>query len=484
MNDAAIDMKIKGMATTARFVKNWAYLLGSSVFCQILGMIAILRVARVLAPTGYGLYSLVLTTASIGLVFAGFGMRNVIIRDCARYPENTRSLFSVSLSLRAIIGVIAGLGIILYATLSKSSLPAPLGVFAVIILSSQIVWDTAESISFGRQRMEFSSWINTAGSLFWVLWVWVVPASVLTIEVVSISFALLQVAKAGAFIWKIKLIIPSAPSLDKRSAKKNARYLMIESLPFFWLALLTMLTNQLPILLLAERSNPEQVGLFNVGFRLLNPLQLLIITGLSVLYPYLSQAKDRENAKYMRAIESALKMTVLIGSGCAFLITLFRVEIVKILFGADYAGSADAMVFQCWYTVLYAILCLIGTSLGASNKQKWLAALSTAYTLIVMPIIWFGASYGATGLAAAMAIGALINLSYHWYVFQRSLPGRFPRRDIIISIIIFGCAVLGSWLTAANNSLIIKAILMIVVLLAMAIFILKEWARVNSLSAI
>jgi O-antigen/teichoic acid export membrane protein len=479
MKQAVFIQPVNIQATSGRFVKNWAYLLTSSVFCQILGMIAMIRVARVLAPAGYGYFNLIQTTAGIGMVIAGLGMRNVIIRDCARYPDRTRVLYSASLLIRSGIGIIVALGIILYAKLSPNALPSSLGGFAVVILFGQILWDTTESISFGRQRMEYSSWINTLGSVLWVLWIWFAPASILNIVIVSLSFTSLQLFKAIIFGWQVKQIIPPSHSSDKTNSQKESRRLMIDSLPFYWLALLTMASSQLPILILAERSNSEQVGFFNVGFRLLNPLQLLIMTGLSVLYPYLSQAKIRDPVQYMQAIEKALKMTIIIGSGSAFLISLLRKEVVEILFGAKYADSAAAMAYQCWYTVLYAILCLIGTSLGASDKQRWLAALSTVYTVVALPIIWFGSAHGAKGLAAAMLIGAALNMTYHWYIFQKSLPGRFPSRFVVRSFVILSCSALCSWLISEKIHMIIKILISCIILIAMLSIVMKEWKNLN-----
>lgn len=481
MNEASMQaVKLKGISASRRFVRNWTYLLTSSVFCQTLGMVAMIRVARALAPAGYGYYNLVQTTASIGMVFAGLGMRNVIIRDCARYPDKTGTLYLTSLSIRFIFGFIVTLGIILYALLSPNALPVSLSGFVVMILFAQIIWDSTESISFGLQRMEFSSWINTLGSVIWVLWVWCAPTSVLTIVVVSFSFALLQLFKSGIFSWRLRRIIRFPNKLDKRGVQKAAaRGLIIDSLPFYWLALMTMVQNQLPVLILAARSNSEQVGLFNVGFRLLIPLQLLVMTGLSVLYPYLSQAKIQNAAQYMQAIERALKMIIVIGGSCAFLVSLLRMEVVYILFGAKYAGSSNAMAYQCWFTVFYAILCLIGTSLGASDKQRWLAALTTVYTIIAFPIVWFGTAYGATGLAAGMAVAAAINLSYHLYFFIKSLPGKLHPRILVRSILILISAILFSWLIPTNIFLIIKVAIAIIVLFFIGKLLWKEWKHVK-----
>lgn len=462
-----------------RFVKNWAYLLSASIVSQLLGMIATIRIARVISPAGFGHFSLVQTTAGIGLVVVGLGMRNTIIRDSARYSERAGVLFAAGLWIRIFFGIFIGAGIVLYAALSPKILPTSLSGYTVLLLFGLIVWDTTESISFGSQRMEYSSGISALGSILWALWIWSLPRSTLTVASVSFSFAMLQILKAGAFTSQLKRIAPTAGPWDLSSARGEFRRLIVDSFPFYWLALLTMFQIQIPILLLAERSDPTQVGLYNVGFRLLNPLQLLMATGLSALYPYLSKAKVHDPARYMKTIELAIKITIFVGSGLAMVISFIRVEVVKILFGSPYLKSADAMVFQCWYTVLYAMLCLLGTSLAASDKQRWLANLSTANTIVVLPLIWIGAAHGATGLAAGLAGSAVINLVYVWIVFQKSLPGRLDPRLAVQSFGILACAGVGSRIIPITCPVIIRVAMAGIILIGIGIVVLKGWQKVE-----
>jgi len=478
MNEAVTQaLPPTGISTTRRFIKNWAYLFTSSVFCQALGMISLIRVARVLAPAGYGYFNIVQTTAGMALIIAGLGMRNVIIRDCARNPENTKALYTASLFLRFLLSFVVGMGIILYALLSPRVLPISLSGFAIMLLIGQMMWDTTESVSFGLQQMEFSSRTNTIGSIIWVLWVWCVPASVLSVAVISFSFALLQISKAILLGRQVNRVIPEARPLDRSHLRKDALSLMIASLPFYWMMLLETVSHGLPVLILAQRSNPEQVGLFNVGFRLLNPLRLLFLTSTSVLYPYLSNAKVENPAQYMKVIEKALKAALVLGSACAFLVFLLRVEVVSLLFGEKYGGSSDAMAYQCWFIVLLAIQYIFGISLLAGDRQRLWAILTTVYTIIILPIVWFGAGHGATGLAAGMAVGVAISVIFIWPFFKKSLPSGFQSKNVTRSFIVFGIAILSSWLMPNNISLVIRIPIACIILFTLAILLLKEWKK-------
>jgi len=69
MNEAAAQTTtLRRIFATGSFAKNWAYLFTSSVFSQAFGMISLIRVARLLAPAGYGYFNIVQTSAHMGMV--------------------------------------------------------------------------------------------------------------------------------------------------------------------------------------------------------------------------------------------------------------------------------------------------------------------------------------------------------------------------------------------------------------------------------
>jgi O-antigen/teichoic acid export membrane protein len=437
--------KIFARLSHSVFARNWSMLFLSGFFSQVLGMVALIRVARILMPAGYGKFNLVQSIASIGFIIASLGFRQVIIRESARYPEKSSSILFSSLIIRVISGVITAFGVLIYIYFANNGLTFSFAYIAIVLLGGQLLWDSVESIAFGHQRMQHSSSINMAGSVLWVIMVWIVPAWLLTPLIVSAAFAFLQLFKAGIYFIVGKkyrlyqfLILPG-------DVFGNIRSLISGSLPFYWLALLTSVTNQIPILLLAQRSGSAEVGLYNIGFRLLNPLQMLIQTAIVALYPMLAKYERSQIEQFMKMVKRALIGLCVIGTISALAISLIRTEVVVVLFGKGYLPSADAMMYQCWYTLIYAIFCLIGTVLAARDKQRWLAWLSTVYAIITMPILWYASASGAKGLAIGIVIAAILNFTYHWYYFEKSLPAKLPLKYLASIVALIGSGMVLSW---------------------------------------
>src|SRR4051794_27964910 len=101
-------MRYQGIASLrtalsrSAFARNWSMLVVSGITCQVLGVLATFRIARVLAPSGYGEYNLVQVTGALGAVFAALGLSNVLIRRSARKPEETGILLATATGMRAI----------------------------------------------------------------------------------------------------------------------------------------------------------------------------------------------------------------------------------------------------------------------------------------------------------------------------------------------------------------------------------------------
>src|SRR5438093_1580027 len=124
-----------GEVARSRFARNWSLLVTSNLLVQTLAMLATIRIARVLAPQGYGAFNLVQALAVLGALLAGLGTRQVLIRACAREPRRTRQLLAAASVLRVAPLATVGIGIVIYSALSQEELTPTLGLLAVAAMA-------------------------------------------------------------------------------------------------------------------------------------------------------------------------------------------------------------------------------------------------------------------------------------------------------------------------------------------------------------
>jgi PST family polysaccharide transporter len=427
-----------------RFARNWSVLTLSKLSCQLLGVMATIRVARTLSPQNYGLFSLVQTTAFLGLVLAGFGLRQVIIRIGSRHPEQSGHLVRSSIALLLISGCVVNSIILFFGPLISDSLSVAISAIIVGFVFGLLLWEIMESIAFANERAQDSASINFFGSLLWTTFVWICPESWLDITTVCLVFACIQCMKSLAFYYIEKRNLASTTTTKRYPLSR----LVSESLPFYWLALFSVATIQLPIIILAKGSGMVEVGFYGAAQRVIDPLNIVIYSGILMLYPVLSKAAFINSALFMDRLKYFISILVVIGSAFAMFVSFFKYEITFLLFGPQFESTADTLAILAWMPLLANLFALIACVLSSLKKQRWLAVFSMVQAIVSLPIIWYGSKFGSTGLAVAMVIAATINIGYQWVLMEQALPSSiektYKRRWVAIMLCWLLFSVLGS----------------------------------------
>ncbi len=447
------------------FAKNWSLLTLSKLFCQAIGMLATVRVARLLSPEGYGYFNLMQSTASLGVVLAGLGIRQVIIRKSARYPEQCQSILSSSIILLAISGFIVGICIVTYCSILTHTVSFTLSGISFGLVLGLLLWDLVESIAFGNERMESSAYINIIGSLIWTLLVWVAPLNFFSINNLCFTFVFLQCTKSLIYYYFLK----KADFFRKTQVKTSLLKLVYESLPFYWLAVLSIATIQLPLIILAKRSNILEVGFYSAAEKVISPFQMIMYAGVLALYPSLSKIAFKNNKLYMTKVKHFIVLSVFFNSIIGMSISIFRGEITPFLFGIQYTQTADTLFILAWYPSLMNTFALISCILSSLNKQFLLAKLATLYAIISLPLIWYGAKFGSYGLATSLLLSSLINMTYHWIIMERKLPQYFDISYKFGIILIIFISVILSYAIPTTMPIIFKVFVLVFFVMILSI---------------
>ncbi len=470
------------MLLGSAFARNWSLLAFSSLASQGLGMLATIRISRTLGPAGYGLYGLVQTLATLSVLASGLGFRNTITRETARHPDQSRSLLVTSALLRLPTIAIVGAGVLLYAYLTAQVLPLIFGVVAVLLAAALSAWEVIEAVAFGHERMQYSAAINLGGSVLWLTVIALTPTRWLTPLYVSVAFALLQVVELVPY-----LIVGRRARIFRGGSRVSGwRDLVQPSLPFYWLGILTAINTSLPVVFLASRSGSAAVGIYSVGFRLMAPLTAVLGTALMALYPGMSQAAVTDPHRLTQTVRRAVLGIVGLGAACAVGISLLRWELVQLLFGAAYRQTPDVMAFQIWTVVLTALRDLIGYGLAAIDRQKLEAGLSTAYSMVVLPLVWWGAGQGAMGLAQAALLAMALNMIPYWVAFQRALPEHMPKTFGLAPAGILAGGIAASWLIPESVPLALRLVLSLAAVSVVVVLAARRtlaWPEVEAGSA-
>lgn len=436
-------------------------------------MVINIILARKLAPESYGLYALFLTYITMFFTFSTFGLRRIVIRCIARDQDNSKRYFVISLIIRFYGIILASLAFVVYNKIN----PVFDDNFMVLMILAgvffQSYWEGFQNVAFGMERMETTSYINVGMSLILMLSYLCIDSSFISVRLVTGIYIINFFAKDFLYLFSLvkQKLIRGFYKYNRQEFRLLEKEMLVDSVPYYILNIFSLASTQLPILFLNSNSSITEVSYFNIANKLLLPMTLFIHSALVALFP--NQAKEyvRNRKRFTSKASQMLLFISIVGTIACLIISLFKDEVVLLLFGESYSSTGDVLTLQCWYMILFSIFGFIGNTLGAADKQKWIASLSIFYACVNAPLLWFSSKFGATGLSYGYLIGALLNMTYHIYYLQKAMPVKIPTKTFIWT---FMMLLVGFMFSVITNTLPLPLKIGIFIIMIVTIFIYRS----------
>ena len=413
----------------------------SDVTQAIIGFFTFMILARKLNPEGYGIFNVLLALVSIFSVFAvNISASQVIIREVTLNPTTSSSLYKIVFPIRILSLLFAIVGLILYQIFTGDTNYGLIFATSLIVVAT-VVWDLAESIAFGHFITKWTTIISIVASIAWLIIVLLLPINGVTVDIVIWLYTIVFLIRG--FIYIIISYSKFVKSNDELSNIKLNSILWM-SMPFLWMRVVGIFGEQVPLLLLKGFSGATEVGYFSVGNRFVVPITIAITTGLRAVFPFMTKLYKEDKIQFSRMLLQGFSFVFIIGGTIATVLTLSSSIWITLIFGNSYQESINAFNYQAWFGVLLCFDLLLATVLASTYRQKTLAIITTIDVLIIFPLIYFGAKYGAEGMAIAKLTGAFITICYHIFVVSFVLKINLISKAFVLSVAYFMIFMLSS----------------------------------------
>jgi O-antigen/teichoic acid export membrane protein len=469
--------------TGRKILRNWSLLTVSNIVQQGLGFLVLIPIARALALSAYGTFTLILTAVGIAQVFSSLAARMVVIREVARNGNNLSRLARKTLSL-AILGFFcAAVPLIAYLYVGEDIASTALLAISVLLLLSQILWNYAEPLTFGKEQMQFSSIIGSAFAVIWAGLVFLSPGLILDLTSLLLAYVLVQFARSLVylfFIWRADYFketagTPPDPAIGYRS-------LLSQSIPLYLSGILNVSITQLPILFLAANSGSVEVAYYGLGSKLSLPFILVCSNLVNAIYPLLSRLyKEGDTASFAWQLKRLFTAVWFLGVGISFILSIFSADIIRIVFGSKFEAASPVFAILLWVTLNHLIHSCMGLVFLAADREKLMVKLSVCNGVITGVAAFAGSFHGASGLAVGTFIGLSLSYLIHWHYVQtlvRIPIGRFTLYGFYAAYLVLGLgclyaghfglavksgalfiALIGAWTAYSRNRMLITGIL-------------------------
>ncbi|NOY52924.1 MAG: oligosaccharide flippase family protein [Deltaproteobacteria bacterium] len=385
---------------TSRFSKNVLALVSGAFIAQVISFAASPILTRLYTPENFGLFALFLSYVNIVSKVGTLCYERAII-----LPKNNSSAYNIAFLSLIILLVIALLSTSLIFAFSGRLLSLLKGAYTI----SWLYWVPAGLLLVGIFNIVKSLHIRQKGFRS-IAFARIGEAA--SASVAKIAIALFAGATAGGlilgtitgFMVSLAIIIRSPDlfhfaeirrSLNSKSIKAVAVEYIQFPLYATCNAILTVITQNLIVLVFSIIFSPVIVGLYSLGNRIIRrPLNIMSMSVQNVFF----QRIAHEYNHGARILPSLIKTTgVLFITGCIpfLLLMIYAEPLFGTIFGKKwFQAGVYVRILSPWFLVLFAVA-PANTTYEVFKKQHMKVFFTLAKALLSISAIWLG--YKLTG---------------------------------------------------------------------------------------
>jgi len=378
------------MNKIANIAKNTSYLTLALILQKIISFSYFTLLARFVGPAFLGKYYLAISLTTIFAIFIDLGLANVLTREVAKKDKEPSVWLGNILALKIPLTLLTLLAlVILVGFLGYDSLTKTLVYVSAISMVLDSFTNSFFATSRGCHNLKFESIASVVfqlivlffgygalllgGGLIWAMLALALSSVFNFFYSLSIVYFKLKI--------KIKLIWDSVFAKD----------LIKIAWPFALFAIFQRFYTYLDSVFLSIFSGDEQVGLYQVAFKIIYALQFLPLAFTASLYPALSSYWRHNKEQLAITFERALNYLTIISLPIIVGVFLLADKIV-LLFKDDYSAAAWPLKISIISLFFIFLNFPVGSLLNACDAQKRntrnmiiVTIASVALNLILIP---------------------------------------------------------------------------------------------------
>lgn len=397
-----------------KFIQNLFILLGLNLLVKPFYLLIVeTEIQNRTGPDDFGMYFALINFSFIINIIPDLGITNWNTRRTSQhgYPgrDNFNKLIKLRLVLAAIYLVVAMvIGMFLHYTHNQ--------LWYLLVLSFNQVMVSAilyiRSFLSGMQLFKSDSIVSVLDRLLLLILMsvllWGIPQY-------SAIFHIEWLIYGQTLCYAITLIIAVILVL-KGSAKKEAKAIQTirtgevikESLPFALLIMLSMLGYRADSVMLERMSGAEQAGIYAMGFRFFEAVNMISYLFAVLLLPMFSKllAEKQSIAPLLQLGFKVLYSSIL---GVCILSITYNTEILQLFYERNIFEASESFAWLMLSSLFFSMQYISGTLITASGKMKpliWIALGGMIYNMILNLI--YIPSEGALGAAKASCFTQMV----------------------------------------------------------------------------
>lgn len=402
--------------------KNTTILALGQLITKSFQIVYIAVLARYVLAEGIGIITISISISAMAFVFVNLGFSTLITRDVA-VDRNSTALYMVSVNtIKLILGV--GAIIIIYV-ISKAYSPETRVIIMMYAFLTMLgsIYSTFSAVCQGHEKMAYDvvlqlgrDMLNIGLSLLAIYF----KASLVVIVGVSLFATTIQLFFVLPLLRSLKV------PLFVRLGIAELRRIILLSLPFTALVLVSVVGNNLATIILSRYVDKQEMGLYGAALNLYGTLVIIPTVLSTAIFPVFARLSSDSSNKISIVFQKSFELFLIIEFPLVSLNILMAKQTVELIYGASFLGAVP--VFQLLTLSLLGITgYACGNYLIASGRQTFYAKSLSVFTSIqVIFVIILVPHFGIIGSAICIVIMSFLGFVYYSFVSYRFASLRIP----------------------------------------------------------
>ncbi len=422
-----------------------AGIVGISKLVNILGLLAASMIlTRVLSRSEYGNYEQVWLVYNSFLPLAGYGLSSSVYFFSAR--EDKKTVYSSAVAVSAIVGVLAGITLALFAPLiarwfGAASLAAYIRIFAVytVLASPSLMF---ESIFVTERRVGL---LLTGNLMLAVLFAGSIFIAAFLYHSLTIVFVCIAFVGGLKSLYLVVYMLRSGKFTGK-SVSPAMKTQLLYAFPIFVSTIAGTISKQVDRYLVSLLLTPEKFAVYAIGSKELPMIAVITGSASAILFPVFSELNTPGGrGKFVEIWRNSISKTGFFLLPLMVFLLFAAGDFMEFFFGRKYIVSAG--IFRIFLLMLPLRLAFYSQALFSLGKQKFYMYVSVAEMFLSGLASYFllrvyGLEGAAVGKVLVTYIQVFVLVGMLTYLLKSNITQMFPWRKIFKLLLISAVGVL------------------------------------------
>jgi O-antigen/teichoic acid export membrane protein len=399
-----------------RFAKAFVITLISQAIIVLSGVLNSVIIVRALGPQGQGVYTLIITTSVMLLIFGSAGLVTSNTYWAKKSREEASAIFVNSIIFAMAVSLLAFLCYNLFGKRIMLRFFSPdISLILVISLPMLLIQEFNQGILWGLERYDYHNFLNMfkAASLVVANLILVL---VLRLGIKAAALGWLSVISLTSIIstfilWReigITYLLPKI-SLLVRSLRIGLRVLLANVVWF--------LSARIDLYLVAYFLGAKEVGFYSIALLIMQMANIVP----TILGKFIFNSSIIDNQKQTLFSSNLIKITLIYSFGFALAISLLGKILIQTFFGEAFIKSFECLIFLLPATVALGLNTSVGYFISGRKAVPIYNICAIVLTLISNIIfnLWLIPTLKINGAAISSSLSQIVHFILLLFILKK-----------------------------------------------------------------